>query len=273
MNEITLSETIGKDICYMVIKNKAVASSFKPGQFVVLRVCEKGERIPLTIVDSFEGKISVIVQNVGYSTAKLCSLKKGDVICDLAGPLGKPSEIKNYGHAVMVAGGIGAAPLLPVARALKKAGNRMTVIQGARSKEHIILQEELKEVADRYVIVSDDGSVGEKDFVTGPFKRMASAENKPDFVFAVGPAPMMKAVAMITRPAKIPLKVSLNPVMVDGTGMCGSCRVEVGGETKFACVDGPEFDGNEVDYDLLQSRLKMYCNMEKFICEECKNNG
>jgi ferredoxin--NADP+ reductase len=265
MNEIISTAWIGEDIKEIWFKNPQISEKFKPGHFLIIHQDEKSERIPLTIVDTEDGNIRIIVQRIGFSTEKLCALKQGDVIRDVAGPLGKPSVLKRYGKIICIAGGVGVAPLKPVARVLKEIGNIITVIQGVRCKSYLILETELKEIADRYIITSDDGSVGEKCLVTNPFKKIIETEGNPDFVFAVGPPVMMKAVSKITKPKNIPLVVSLNPVMVDGTGMCGSCRVEVGGETRFACVDGPEFDGNEVNYKLLIDRLRIYEKEEEML--------
>ncbi|MEA3507063.1 MAG: sulfide/dihydroorotate dehydrogenase-like FAD/NAD-binding protein [Elusimicrobiota bacterium] len=270
MNEIVFKEDIAKDIVEIKFKNKLLAEKFKPGQFIIVHNSKKSERIPLTIVEAAGGIVRLIIQKVGYSTNKLCSLEAGESLADVAGPLGKPSELENFGDAVCISGGIGAAPLLPVARELKKLGNRVTIIEGVRCSDFLILEDELRKIADEFIPVSDDGSFGSKGLVTGPFKELLD-KRRPDFVFAVGPAVMMHAVSKITAPADIPLTVSLNPIMVDGTGMCGSCRVDVGGQTKFACVDGPEFDGNKVDFELLIKRLIMYEKEEKILKEKRYN--
>jgi len=258
MNEVIKAGWIGRDIREVLFTNSKLARNYRPGQFLIVRLSDDSERIPLTIVDIEGDTVRIIFQKVGYSTEMLCSLEAGDRIAGVAGPLGKPTEIKNFGKVVCMAGGIGAAPLKPVVRALKEAGNRVTVIEGTRSKEYLILKDELESLADEFILVSDDGSAGNKGLVTEPFAGMIEKGEIPDHVFAVGPPVMMRAVSVITKQHNIPLTVSLNPIMVDGTGMCGSCRVEVGGETKFACVDGPEFDGNKVNFDLLINRLSMY---------------
>ncbi|MGM0441671.1 MAG: sulfide/dihydroorotate dehydrogenase-like FAD/NAD-binding protein [Elusimicrobiota bacterium] len=258
MNNIKEASWIARDIKEFKFENKLIARKFKPGQFIVVHHGEKGERIPLTIVETGENIVRVVIQKVGHSTAKLCELEEGDTFENVSGPLGKPSELKNYGEVLGIGGGIGAAPLLPVARKLKELGNKVTVIEGVRSKEYLIFKDELKDTSDRYILTSDDGSVGKEGLVTRPFEENISEGKIPDFVFAVGPPVMMRAVSEITRKHDIPLTVSLNPIMVDGTGMCGACRVEVAGETKFGCVDGPEFDGNKVNFELLIKRLNMY---------------
>jgi len=265
MNQIIKTNWIAEDIREIWFKNDLIASRFQAGQFIVVHQSKKSERIPLTIVETEGDLVRIIIQNVGFSTDKLCNLKEGDLIKDVAGPLGIPSEIKNYGKVVCVAGGIGAAPLKPIVVKLKEQKNDLTIIEGVRSEKYLILKDELQEIADNFILMSDDGSVGEKGLVTKPLQKMAENNNLPDFVFAVGPPVMMQAVSEITKKYNIPLTVSLNPIMVDGTGMCGSCRVEVAGQTKFACVDGPEFDGNKVNYKLLINRLKMYIQEEKHI--------
>ncbi len=270
MNEIIKTSWFAEDIKEIWFKNPLIARKFQAGQFLIVCQNEKSERIPLTIVQTEGDMVRIIVQVVGYTTAKLCNLKPGDIIKDVAGPLGVPSEVKNYGRVVCIAGGIGAAPLKPVAYKLKELNNNITIILGVRCRKYFIpeLKNEFEKIADKFILTSDDGSIGEKGRVTEPFLQMVETENMPDFVFAVGPPVMMQAVSNITKKYNIPLTVSLNPVMVDGTGMCGSCRVEVGGETKFACVDGPDFDGNIVNYDLLIKRLKMYEKEEKILREK-----
>jgi ferredoxin--NADP+ reductase len=236
----------------------------KPGQFVVLRINETGERIPLTIADARKDGILVIVfQEVGKSTKLLGTLNVGDSVVDLIGPLGKPSEIEKYGTVVCIGGGVGTPEIFPVARALKQVGNKVISIIGARSKNLLIMEQEMKSVSDEFYITTDDGSFGEKGFVTNVLKQLMDKGQKIDCVFAVGPVIMMKAVSDMTKPHNIKTIVSLNPIMLDATGMCGVCRVEVGGETKFACVDGPEFDGHKVNFDLLVKRLRIYIKDEK----------
>jgi ferredoxin--NADP+ reductase len=266
-SKIISAEWIGEKIRDIWFEHPHIADKFEPGQFLVIHQSAKSERIPLTIVQTEGEKVRIIVQEVGYSTRQLCLLSEGDVIKDIAGPLGKPTHLENHGTVVCIAGGIGAAPLLPVAEGYKKAGNKLIIIEGVRCERFIILKEELERLADSFILMSDDGSVGEKGLVTKPFKDLLAQGTVPQMVYAVGPPVMMHAVSKVTKEKGIPLMVSLNPVMVDGTGMCGSCRVEVAGETKFACVDGPEFDGNQVDYKLLMSRLRMYENEEKILAE------
>lgn len=265
MNEIIKTDWIAEEIREIWFKNELIAKNFKPGQFLVIHKDKKGERIPLTIVDVKDGNIRIIIQRVGYTTARLCELKKDENLKDVAGPLGKPTHIEKFGKVLCLAGGIGSAPLKPVAAALKAAGNSLKIIEGVRCIRYLILKEELEELADELIITSDDGSIGEKAIVTKPFRDMLDKGDRPDLVYAVGPPVMMHAVSKITKEHGIPLRVSLNPIMVDGTGMCGSCRVAVDGETKFACVDGPEFDGNKVDFRLLMSRLRMYEKEEKLL--------
>ncbi len=268
MNEIIKTNLIAKDIKDIWLKNHLIAEKFQAGQFLIINQTNRSERIPLTIVEVKNGNVRLIVQIVGYTTEQLCNLKKGDKIRDVAGPLGEPSKLKKFGHVVLIAGGIGAAPLKPVALELKELGNNLTIIEGVRNNKYLILKDELKKIANKFILTSDDGSVGIKGLVTTPFLDIIKNGEVIDFVYAVGPPVMMKAVSEITKKDNIPLQVSLNPVMVDGTGMCGSCRVEVGGVTKFACVDGPDFDGNKVDFDLLINRLNMYKKEEEEIIRQ-----
>ncbi len=262
--KIISTQTIAKDIKRIEVFAPYIARKALAGQFVMLRVDEKGERIPLTIADKSkdDGKITIIFQQVGLTTKKLARLKEGDSISDLAGPLGRPTEIKKYGTVVLVGGGVGIAEMYPVAKAFKGADNRIISILGARSKELLILEEELKTVSDEIYITTDDGSYGRKGLVTDILKEMIEKE-KIDLVYAIGPVIMMKAVSELTRPYKIHTIVSLNSIMVDGTGMCGSCRVNVNEKSRFACVDGPEFNGHLVDFDELSKRLKLFVDLEK----------
>lgn len=241
-----------------------IAKKCLPGQFVILRIDEQGERIPLTIADynRENGIITIVVQEVGKSTYQLGKLEVGDEILDLIGPLGNPSEIENFGTVICVGGGVGIAPIYPIARALKEKGNRIISIIGARSKDLLFWEQKVKEVSDELIITTDDGSYRRKGVVTEPLKEILERE-KIDRVIAIGPPIMMKFVAKTTQPFKVKTIVSLNPIMVDGTGMCGACRCSVGGKTKFACVDGPEFDAHLVDFDLLMNRLKVYLDEEK----------
>ncbi len=242
-----------------------IARKNKPGQFIVLRIDEKGERIPLTISKSSpeEGKIRVVFQEVGKTTRQLGMLREGDEILDLIGPLGRPSDIEKFGTVVIVGGGVGTAEAYPEACALKKAGNKIISIVGARSKDLLILEKEMGEVSDEIYLATDDGSKGHHGFVTDILIKLIEAHVKIDRVVAIGPTAMMRRVADITRPHQIKTIVSLNPIMLDATGMCGVCRVIVGGETKFACSDGPAFDAHLVDFDLLAARQRIYLEEEK----------
>ena len=260
MNEIVAKEEIAPDTYRYEIRHPKIARKRKAGQFVILRVHEGGERFPLTIVDSDPeaGTVTLIFQAVGHSTKELAELEVGDCIIDMPGPLGQPTHIERFGTVCVIGGGYGTAPVLPIAVALKAAGNDVIGINGARSKDLLILVDELQELCSRLEIATDDGTAGHKGFVTDVLKRLLDEGVEIDFVLAVGPTPMMKAVSGLTKEHGIRTMVSLNPIMVDGTGMCGGCRVEVGGETKFACVDGPEFDGHLVDFDLLMKRQGTY---------------
>ncbi len=248
-----------------------IAASASPGQFAVLMVSEEGERIPLTIVDCDKNKgiITFIFQEAGLTTKLLGKLNQGDSLYALAGPLGHPTEIKNYGQVILVGGGVGIAELYPVAKALKGAGNQVVTILGARTKELLILEKELKSVSSELHITTDDGSYGRKGFTTDVLKELLNNEQRTmnyELVYAVGPIPMMRKCAAATQEFKVKTLVSLNALMVDATGMCGCCRVEVGGKTKFSCVDGPEFDGHLVDWDGLTKRNAVYLEQEKHIC-------
>jgi ferredoxin--NADP+ reductase len=237
-----------------------IARKQRPGQFVIIRLHENGERIPLTIAgsDPARGTISLIVQSIGKTTTLMNMLEAGDAILDVVGPLGKPSEIHPYGTVVVIGGGVGSAIALPTAQAMKQAGNRVISIIGARTRELLILEEEFRATSDLVLVMTDDGSYGEKGFVTDALKHMLTAGYSVDLVLAIGPVPMMRAVSEVTRPAGIRTIVSLNSIMVDGTGMCGGCRVLVSGASQFACVDGPEFDAHIVDFDVLMQRNAMY---------------
>ena len=269
MYRILTHEHIGQDVHRIVIEAPKIAAKRKPGQFVMLRLDEDGERIPLTIAgsDSEAGTITLILQTVGKTTEHLASKEPGDFIRDVVGPLGQPTHIENFGTVVCVGGGIGKAPLFPITEALKKAGNYVITIVGARGKDLIILEDELRVVSDELIVCTDDGSHGRKALVTEPLKEMLEKGRQIDFCVAIGPAIMMKFVAKTTEPYNIPTMVSLNSIMIDGTGMCGCCRVNVGGETKFTCVDGPEFDGHKVDWDLLSKRLSAYQEHEHLAME------
>ena len=242
-----------------------IAGKAKPGQFVIVRVDEEGERIPLTLAtwNSAEGSITLIFQEVGVSTKKLGCLQVEDEIRNIAGPLGKPSEVKNYGLAAVVCGGVGTAAAYPIAKALKEAGNKVVTILGARTNDLIIMEEEMQQVSDELHISTDDGSKGCKGFVSDVLKTLISKNYQFDVVYAIGPPMMMRTTSEVTRPFGIKTIVSLNPIMVDGMGMCGACRVSVDGFTKFACVDGPEFDAHKTDFDGLIKRLRIYPSEEK----------
>jgi len=248
----------------------AVARKAQAGQFVVVRIDERGERIPLTIADwdKAKGTVTIVFMEVGATTARLALLEKGDAITDFVGPLGVPAEIDKYGTVVCVAGGVGAAPVAPIARALKKAGNKVITILGARSQDLLFWEDVLSGVSDRIIVTTDDGSYGRKGVVTEPLKELLESGEKIDRVVAIGPVVMMKFCSLTTAPSGVKTIVSLNPIMVDGTGMCGCCRVSVGGDTRFACVDGPDFDGHKVDWDLLAARQRIYLDEEKCAYDE-----
>ncbi|MBF0586557.1 sulfide/dihydroorotate dehydrogenase-like FAD/NAD-binding protein [Prosthecochloris sp. N3] len=270
MYTIVSADFLAENIKKFEIDAPRIAKKRQAGQFVMLRVSEHGERIPLTIADSDvqKGTITIIAQGAGKTTRELNRLNKGDTISDIVGPLGTPSHIENFGTAVSIGGGVGAAIAYPTAVALKKAGNYVITINGARSKEMVILEEEMKSVSDEAYITTDDGSYGFHGFVTQKLQELIDSGKKIDYVLAIGPIPMMKAVADVTRPYNIKTVVSLNPIMVDGTGMCGGCRVTVGNELKFACVDGPEFDAHLVDFSNLSDRNKIYISEEKASAEQ-----
>ncbi|MFH0976070.1 MAG: sulfide/dihydroorotate dehydrogenase-like FAD/NAD-binding protein [Spirochaetota bacterium] len=268
MAKIVKRKDLAAEVVLMELEAPEIAKKRKPGQFIILRVNEQGERIPLTIADSDPdaGTITIIFQVVGKTTMQLRDLRVGDQVADLAGPLGTATHIKNFGTAVTIGGGVGTAVIYPIAMGLKKAGNNLVSIIGARTKSLLILTEEMEKISNRLVVATDDGSFGVHGFVTDVLKQVMNEGVKPDIIYAIGPLPMMKAVANVTRPLGIKTIVSLNPIMIDGTGMCGGCRVSVKGQTKFACVDGPEFDAHEVDFDNLGQRLKVYNEQEKESC-------
>jgi len=265
MFPIVEKRRLAEAIYLMRVQAPDIAAARRPGQFVILRLDETGERFPLTIVDSDddEGTITLVVQAVGQTTRQMVAMDEGDSIQDVVGPLGNPTHIERFGHAVCIGGGVGVAPAYPITRGLKEAGNRVTAIISARTAELLILEEEMRSVSDELLIATDDGSKGFKGFPTQLLDEMIGKGERIDIVLAVGPVPLMAAVAEVTRPHAIRTVVSLNPIMVDGTGMCGGCRVSVGGETRFACVDGPEFDAHQVDFDLLRKRLRAYAKYER----------
>lgn len=265
MYKILRKEVLCPTLKLFEVEAPHVARNCKPGQFIILRIHEKGERIPLTIADfnREKGTITIVFAEVGKTTKELGTLEAGDTILDFVGPLGRPSHIEKFGRVVCVGGGVGVAPVFPITRALKEAGNEIISIIGARTKELLFWAEEMKAQSHEFYVCTDDGSVGEKGFVTDVLKRVIDEKGKIDLVVAIGPLPMMKAVSELTRPYGIKTIVSLNSIMVDGTGMCGACRVTVGNETKFACVDGPEFDGHLVDFDEQMRRAKIFAEEEK----------
>lgn len=247
-----------------------VVKNAKAGQFIILRSDEDGERIPLTIADfdKEKGELTIVFMAVGYTTKKLAQLNEGDEIPDLVGPLGQPTHIKKYGTVVCLAGGYGAAPCYLIAKSFKEAGNKVYMIMGARNKELIFWQDKMKDACDELFVTTDDGSLGIKGFVTNVLEKIMNRE-QVDYAIAVGPMPMMRAVANMTKPKNIYTEASMNPIMVDGTGMCGACRLTVGGEVKFACVDGPDFDAHKIDFDEVINRMKIYKEQEKERDESC----
>ena len=264
MNKIISKEHFSEKVFKLVIEAPLIAKSRKAGHFVIVRVGEKGERMPLTIAgaDPVKGTITLVVQEVGLSSTRLCELNEGDYITDVVGPLGKATHIENFGTVVCAGGGVGVAPMLPIVQALKAAGNRVITVLAGRTKELIILEKEMRESSDEVIIMTDDGSYGRKGLVTEGVEEVIKREtvNK---CFAIGPAIMMKFVCLLTKKYEIPTDVSLNTIMVDGTGMCGACRITVGGKTRFVCVDGPEFDGHQVDFDEMLKRMGAFKDIEK----------
>ncbi len=265
MFKITEKKTLGPEVKLFKLEAPDISQKAKPGQFVIIRINEKGERIPLTIndFDPQKGTITIVFQEVGKTTKLLGKLNEGEGIEDLVGPLGKPTEIENFGRVICVGGGVGTAVIYPITRALYQAGNQVIGIVGARTKDLLIFEEEMKSVCHRLLITTDDGSKGHHGLVTDVLKQILEEGEKIDRVIAIGPTIMMKFVCKTTEPFGVKTIVSLNPIMIDATGMCGVCRVSVGGETKFACVHGPEFDGHQVDFDLLMDRLNQYKEEEK----------
>jgi ferredoxin/flavodoxin---NADP+ reductase len=263
MHRILAATTLAPEVRKLVVEAPHVTRHCGPGQFVIVRATADGERIPLTIADSDRaaGTVTLIVQAVGASTRRLCAFAEGECLADVAGPLGRTTEIHNFGHAVVVGGGVGTAVVLPQARALREHGNRVSAVIGGRSRPYVILEQELGALCDAVYPCTDDGSYGFHGFVTARLLQLIQSE-PVGFVLTAGPVPMMRAVAEVTRASGIPTVASLNPIMVDGTGMCGGCRVQVGGETKFACVDGPEFDAHQVDFRDLMDRLTAYRTYE-----------
>ena len=276
MYKILDAKPLASDVKWFRIEAPLVAKHRQPGQFVILQLSDVGERIPLTIAhsDAQAGFIELIVKAIGKTTIELCNKEKGDSIANVMGPLGHPTEIEKVGHAVLVGGGVGTAVIYPLARGLQEVGNYVSSITGGRTKDLVVLEEELKAVSDAVYATTDDGSYGYKGTVADKLKELMEDQERPiGAVYCAGPVPMMRAIAELTRASGIKTIVSLNPIMVDGTGMCGGCRVSVGGKTKFACVDGPEFDGHEVDFKELWDRLAAYRDQEKIALDqlhECK---
>lgn len=265
MYKIINKRQLATNIILMDIEAPLIAREAKPGQFVILRVHDKGERIPLTITDILSPEIiSIIFQVVGKTTILLSKKQPGDYILDLLGPLGRPALIRNYGNIIVAGGGVGIAVAYPEAKALKNAGNYVYSVIGAKTKDLIILEDEMRKISDELIVMTDDGSYGKKGVVTEGVKEILM-RTKIDLVIAIGPVLMMQSVSLLTKEWGINTIVNLNPIMVDGTGMCGACRVSIDGKTKFACVDGPEFDGHKVDYDLLLARNSQYIEKEKEI--------
>jgi len=277
-HKIISKKQLSENVFTVEIEAPLVAQSRKAGQFVIISINnEYGERIPLTIAgaDAEKGTIRLIWQRLGKTTAELADLQEGDEITNVAGPLGLPTHLEKFGTVVCVGGGIGNAPLLPIAKALKEEGNHIVSILGAKNKELLILEEEFAQISNELIITTDDGSYGRKALVTEPLKELCQRNPKPDQVFAIGPAIMMKFCCEVTKEFDIPTQVSLNTIMVDGTGMCGGCRIEFDNKPKFVCVDGPEFDGHKVNFDLMMKRLNAYQEQEKkaheqYIQHQCK---
>ncbi|KGL49936.1 sulfide/dihydroorotate dehydrogenase-like FAD/NAD-binding protein [Porphyromonas cangingivalis] len=263
MNKIVSKEYLSERVVKFEVEAPRIAKSRRAGHFVIIRVGERGERIPLTIADSDvqKGTITMVVQNVGRSSAKLCELNVGEYIHDVVGPLGQATHIENFGTVVCAGGGVGVAPLYPIVQAMHKAGNRVIVVLAARSKDLVIMEKEMRQHSDEVVIMTDDGSYGKKGLVTDGIEEIIKRE-KVDLCVTIGPAIMMKFVSALTKKYEVPTMASLNTIMVDGTGMCGACRVTVDGQTKFVCVDGPEFDAHKVDFDEMLMRMNAYRDSE-----------
>lgn len=270
---------LGPKIQLALMEAPMIARKAQAGQFIIIRITDEGERVPLTIADydREKGTITMVFQEMGKTTHQLGRLKAGEYLMDMLGPQGNPTEVENFGHTVVIGGGVGIAPVYPLARKLKKHGNKVTSIIGYRSKDHVFWEDKMRAVSDDLLILTNDGSYGDKGFVTDALKKIIESGKKIDRVFAIGPTIMMKAVTDLTKPAEIPTVVSLNSLMVCGMGMCGACRVTVGGETKFTCMDGPDFNGFLVDFDELMKRLETYKPQEKSCLEgwekECAHGG
>lgn len=259
MNRIIKKQYFSPKVVEFVVDAPLIARSRRAGHFVIVKVGEKGERIPLTIAQSDveKGTITIVIQNVGFSSEKLCKLEEGDYITDLVGPLGKATHIEKYGTVICAGGGVGVAPMLPIIEAMKKAGNRVISVLAARNKDLVILEEQVAKYSDEVIVMTDDGSYGQQGLITNGIESVINRE-KVDICVTIGPAIMMKFVSLLTQKYNIPTMASLNTIMVDGTGMCGACRVSVDNKTKFVCVDGPEFDAHKVDFDEMLMRLKAY---------------
>ncbi len=275
MFKIVNAQFIAPGIKRFTIEAPRIARKQRPGQFVIIRIRENGERIPLTIErsDPERGTVNIVVQSIGKTTHQLNSLETGDSIMDIVGPLGKPSEIATYGTVVTIGGGVGTAMAYPTAAAMKRAGNRVISIIGGRNKDLVILEDEMRGVSDTVFVTTDDGSYADKGLVTDKLRQLIENGTRIDLVLAVGPIPMMRAVADMTRKERIRTMVSLNPIMIDGTGMCGGCRVLVEGKSEFACVDGPEFDAHRVDFAVLVQRNAMYRDAEKRAMDEYRDQS
>ena len=270
MYKIVYREDVAPKIHLFRIAAPAVARKAQPGQFVMVRADEHSERIPLTVADFDReaGTVTIVFMEVGHTTKEMADLQQGDYLANFVGPLGNPTEIEKFGTVMVVGGGFGTATLLPVVRGMREAGNHVITVIGFRTKDLIFYEDKLREASDELVVSTDDGSYGHKGVVTVPIKEMLESGRKIDRVIAVGPGIMMKFVSLTTQPFGVPTIVSLNPIMIDGTGMCGGCRVTVGGQTKFVCVDGPEFEGHQVDWDILFARQRLYLEEEKRALEE-----
>jgi len=275
MYKILLRQDLVPNIHLFKVAAPVVAKKAQPGQFVVIRIDERGERIPLTIADwdEKEGSVTIVFMEVGTTTHRLALLETGDFITDFIGPLGLPTHIEKFGTVVCVAGGFAVATIMPIARAMKEKGNKVISIMGARNKDLIFWEDELRSVSDQLIVTTDDGSYARQGLVTEPLKELLEGNERIDRVVAIGPSIMMKFCAQTTEPFDVKTIVSLNPIMVDGTGMCGCCRVSVGGMTKFACVDGPDFDGHQVDWDLLFARQRIYLDEEKRSLEQWQSQS
>ena len=265
MYRITAREDLAPVTKLFKVHAPEVARKAKAGQFVIVRINEEGERVPLTIADydRTSGEMTIVFQEVGKTTKQMGTMKVGDEFASFVGPLGQPTEIEKYGTAMVVGGGVGIAPIYPIARSLREAGNKVISIIGARNKGLLFWEDKMRSVSDELIVCTDDGSYARKALVTEPMKEILSSDKKPDIIWAIGPAIMMKFAVLATQPFGVKTIVSLNSIMVDGTGMCGACRVEVGGKTKFVCVDGPEFDGHQVNWQLLLDRQRVYVDQEK----------